>query len=411
VNETNMNKTFQIQIKVALLFFVISALYGWGLRLYRVVDFIPIDYKNILQAHSHVTFLGWGFLAVISIIGFVYYPKRLENSKLLKRLFWILSFMLLGMLISFPLQGYKAFSIAFLSVFLIVSYVYLFQIFKELKKLKTISVKFIRTGILYYILSSIAIWAIAFIAIKIGKGDLYHNAIYFYLHFLYNGFFVFVLFGLYLKYLENKQIIVSSKQINFFYLFTNLACIPAYALSLLWSDVPGFVYFIGFGAGLLQVISLFYLYPIAKKYLKNNLSKQVKFISLFVLFSYFLKITMQLFSSFPSVIKSVVQLKSYFVIGYIHLFTLGFMSLFLILFLILFTKTKINKLGVMLFIIGILYSEILLFAQGVLLYQFTYIIPYFDINILIFSGFMPFGLLVVLLLNKNYSSTNSPSRE
>ncbi len=393
MNKTN--QTYFNQIKIALFFFLVSALYGWSLRLYKVTDFITIDYKSILQAHSHVTFLGWGFLAVISSIGLVYYPKKLESSSYLKGLFVAMFTMLLGMLISFPIQGYKLFSILFLSVFLITSYLYLIVILKELKPNKTYSSRFIKTGIYYYFLSSLAIWVIAIVTIKFGKTILYYNSIYFYLHFLYNGFFVFTLFGLLMKYIEQKQIAIKEKYVNYFYVFTNIACVPAYALSLLWTEVPTVLYYIGFIAGFFQLISLFYLYKVNSVFLKTLVSKHLRFISIFVLTSYFLKVVMQFFSVFPVVIEKAVQLKPYFIIGYLHLFTLGFMSLFIILLVLLHSKVKWNVLGVNLLILGILLSEFLLFFQGVLVAFLTIGIPSVDSVLLVVSGLMPLGLLLI----------------
>lgn len=400
---SKINKTFLDQIKISLFFFLVSAIYGWSLRLYRVVDFIQIDYKNILQAHSHVTFLGWGFLAIISIVGFVYFPKKSTHSRYLRSLFATMVITLLGMLISFPIQGYKLFSIIFLSVFLITSYLYLVVVLKTLKLDKNYSTRFIKTGIYYYFISSIAIWAIAIITIKDGKTTWYYNSVYFYLHFLYNGFFVFSLFGMLIKYIENKQIEINNKWIKYFYFFTNLACFPAYALSLLWAEVPVFVYYIGFVAATLQLISLFYLYKINRIVVKLVVSKQVKFIAVFVMTSYFLKVMMQFFSVFPIVIEKVVQLKQYFIIGYLHLFTLGFMSLFLMLLLFLFSKTKINIFGLYIFILGIYLSEFILFLQGILFLIFQNGISNINLLLVFVSGLMPLGLLFIYF--KTFRST------
>ncbi|PHR69856.1 MAG: hypothetical protein COA67_09185 [Lutibacter sp.] len=390
------NSTFFTQVKTALFFFVFSAFYGLILRLTKVVDFIPIAYNNLLQSHSHVTFLGWGFLAVISLVGFAFYPKILDQSMYLKRLFYIMVVTLLGMLISFPIQGYKLFSILFLSIFLIVSYLYLFRIYKELKEHKSYSSKFIKTAILYYLLSSLAIWAIAIVAVKFGKTTLYYNSIYFYLHFLYNGFFVFSLFGLLIKYLENKQVVVGEELLKYFYLLTNLSCIPAYAMSLLWSEVPKYVYFIAFFAAIIQLVSLYYLFSIKRIFFKIISSRQLKLIGIIVFVSYFLKIILQLISSFPVIIKNVVALKHYFIIGYIHLFTLGFMSLIILLLLSIISKVKFNRLGLNMLILGIILSEFVLFFQGASLFLFRNGIANINMLLLLVSALMPFGLLLIL---------------
>ncbi len=385
---------FKKQLKIARIFFILAALFGLYIRLSVSVDFIPITYKNVVQAHSHIAFLGWGFLATISLIGFVFYPTILQNSKKLKQLFRLMTITLVGMLISFTIQGYKLFSIVLLVVFLVVSYVYLYQVLKNLKPIETIAVKFIRTGIFYYYLSSIAVWLLPLIILKTGKSDLYHNTIYFYLHFLYNGFFVFVLFGMLFKYLENKEIKNNNKYFKTFYYLTNIACIPAYTLSLLWSNMPSVVYYVAFVAALVQLVSLVYLFKIGNALFKKLNSKFIKNLSVFVLVSYCIKIIMQFLSVFPSIMKIALQLKSYFIIGYLHLFTLGFMSLFIILLILIHPKVKLSKTGISVLIIGIFLSELFLFLQGFLI---TYYKGITQINTILFivSALMPIGLLII----------------
>ena len=391
------------RIKTARIFFIISALYGLLLRLNHLIE-IPIKYKNILQAHSHVTFLGWGFLAVISIIGLVYYPDKIVKSVYLKRLFQIMTYTLFGMLISFPIQGYKLFSIIFLSIFLITSYLYLFDIYRTLKSIKTTSSKFIRTGIIYYYLSSLAIWTVAIITSKYGKIDMYFNAVYFYLHFLYNGFFVFILFGLLIKYIENNNIKISEKVISEFYWFTNIAVMPAYALSLLWNKMPSYVYIIGFISVLLQILSLYFLFFIIREVLKSINNKHIKNIAIFVLVSYYIKVALQFLSAFPQIIEKALQFKAYFVIGYLHLYTLGFMSMFIILLLKLHPKKKLSELGINTLMIGIFLSEVLMFFQGSLLLFNNYTIPNINLYLFLVSILMPLGLIIihVKLILKNH---------
>jgi len=390
-----IHKNFQKQIKIARIFFVISAIYGLSLRLYKVTSFITIDYKRILQAHSHVTFLGWGFLAVISIIGIVYYPEKLKKSIYLKSLFYIMASMLVGMLISFPIQGYKLFSIVFLSVFLIVSYLYLIEVYKVLKEDKSYDSRFIKIGIFYYFLSSLAIWMIAIVTVKYGKTTLYYNSVYFYLHFLYNGFFVFTLFGLFIKYLKQQKIQVGDKQIKYFYLYTHIACVPAYTLSLLWANNSLVVNVFSVLSAALQLVTLLFLYRIVKSFFKQKKSRQVKWMGILIFGSYFLKIILQAVTVFPGMIKITLQLKPYFIVGYLHLFTLGFMSMLIFLLLILLVKVKLSKIGMYIFILGILLSEGLLFLQGGLFLIFKNGITNINLLLLFVSSLMPIGLLLI----------------
>ena len=91
------------------------------------------------------------------------------------------------MLISFPLSGYKAVSIALLSIFGIVSYFLTFKLLKDIDT-KKLGGNYIKYGLYYYLLSSLATWFLAYIMVSQGKTDLYYNSVYFYMHFLYNGF-------------------------------------------------------------------------------------------------------------------------------------------------------------------------------------------------------------------------------
>ena len=392
----SFSKSLHTRFNIALLFFVISATYGLLLRLQKVIPISNFNYNSFAQAHSHVTFLGWGFLATISLITAILVPKKLNDNIYLYP-FWIMVTSLIGMLISFPLEGYKLFSIVFLSIFLLTSYVYLWRLNKDIRSNKSLSTRFIRTGIFYYFLSSMAIWAIAIISIKFGKNEFYHYAIYFYLHFLYNGFFVFVLFGLLLRYIENKEVDLPKKPIKYFFVLTNIACIPAYALSLTWGKMPTYIIALGAFGAILQVISLYFLWKIAHVFFKLIQSKYslLSKILYILFFAYYSKILLQFASSIPSLAAKAVLYKPYFVIGYIHLFTLGFMSLFLLLLYTIFTKQKFSNWGIFLFTFGILGTEILLFSQGSYLYIQEKSINNYDVIMLMLSFLMPLGLLLI----------------
>ena len=113
------SKSLYIQIIIPLVFFAIAALYGLLLRLQMVSPIFSANYINIVQAHSHVTFLGWVFLSVITFIFFFFIPNTAISNFVLKRTwlqysYWIMVVTLVGMLVSFPIQGYKLFSILFL---------------------------------------------------------------------------------------------------------------------------------------------------------------------------------------------------------------------------------------------------------------------------------------------------------
>lgn len=393
-----LSKNCRFLYLYAFTLFILSALYGLLLRWNFAFPTKFIPYQNLLQSHSHVAFLGWGYLLVIGAITH-YFVSDNKLGKVYKATLTILLVVIPLMLISFPLGGYKVFSIVLLAVFGLTSYVLSFRILKDLQGNNT-SAKLIRYGIYYYLLSSLATWFLAFVIATQGKTDLYYNTVYFYLHFLYNGFFVFALFGLLFKIFENQQIVISEKLQKRFFYYLNIACVPAYALSVLWSTDFSWYYIIGFVASVLQFISLVFLIKIMRQaFLQINWHFISKLLLKFALFSYSLKIISQILSSFPYFVEKSLALKPFFIIGYLHLFTLGFLSV--LLFLILDQMEKLNlhkpisKVGIILFLSGIFITESLLFLQGFLfLFQLNAIKNY-SLILLIFSFLLVVGLLVV----------------
>jgi hypothetical protein len=248
----------------------------------------------------------------------------------------------------------------------------------------------------------LATWFLAFVIVTQGKTDLYYNTVYFYLHFLYNGFFVFSLFGLLFKIFENQQITISEKLQKGFFNYLNLACIPAYTLSVLWSTDFLLFNLIGFVASVLQLISLVFLLKILQQaFLRINWSFTSKWLLIFAMISYSIKIISQILSAFPYIVEKSLALKPFFIIGYLHLFTLGFLSVLLFLILDQLGKinlqNKISKVGILLFLSGVFITEALLFMQGFLfLFQFNALKNY-SLILLIFSFLMVIGLIIVFV--------------
>jgi len=393
--------TFRFLILYALLLFLFSAIYGLVLRYNFAFPTSLVSYKNLLQGHSHVAFLGWGYLAVIYGIFELFIPKEKRNSAIYKVTLIVIFTSITLMLFSFILAGYKAFSIVLLSVFGVASYVLSFRVLKDLSG-EGISTKLIKYGIYYYLISSLATWFLAFVIVTQGKTNLYYNSVYFYLHFLYNGFFVFALFGLLFKVLKIQKIMISNSLKKHFFIFLNLACIPAYILSILWSTQSITFNVIGFLASVLQLISLIFLLKILKQVLVQiRWSYISKLLLKFAMVAYLLKILAQLASSFPYFVEKSLALKPYFIIGYLHLFTLAFMSVLLLLILkqlkAIYLNSVISKVGIGFFLTGIFFTELLLFLQGFLLLIKQKLIANYTIILLFFSLFIVIGIILIFI--------------
>jgi hypothetical protein len=388
-------------ILYTLFLFILSAIYGLVLRFNFAFPSNIISYKNMLQGHSHVAFLGWGYLVVIGLILKVFLHKSKRDSKVYKITLGIIIATISLMLFSFILSGYKMFSIVLLSIFGLTSYVLSFKLLKDLIG-KTIADKLVKYGIYYYLISSLATWFLAYVIVSQGKTELYYNTVYFYLHFLYNGFFVFGLFGLLFKAFENKKISISENYKKYFFVLLNIACIPAYILSILWSSNNLILNIIGFLASILQVISLLFLFKILKQVFKQiNWIFISNILLTFSITAYSLKIIAQIVSAFPYFVEKSLALKPFFIIGYLHLFTLAFMSV-LIFFLLKESKfinfnKSISKTGIILFILGVFLTEITLFLQGFLILLQLKTIENYTIILFVFSLLIVIGLILIFI--------------
>ena len=107
-------------ITVSLGYFLLAALLGVLLRTFVVLP-IPVNYRFIVHTHSHIALLGWVYMALTTLLYHLFLSRQ-EVGIRYKRIFWFTQFSLLGMLFSFPFQGYALFSIMFSTLFLLASY-------------------------------------------------------------------------------------------------------------------------------------------------------------------------------------------------------------------------------------------------------------------------------------------------
>src|SRR5687768_12768603 len=94
---------------LSFFWFVIAGAMGAFLRLQLFNPVVEMNYKHFLHGHSHLAFLGWVFNALYISLIYAYIPAQVKRYHVL---FWLLQVAVLGMLISFPIQGYKAVSIS-----------------------------------------------------------------------------------------------------------------------------------------------------------------------------------------------------------------------------------------------------------------------------------------------------------
>ena len=215
-----------ILIRASLFNLFIVACLGLTLRSAPLIQF-PFSYTYLLHGHSHFAFGGWVMPALLWSIMRLF-PEITDSISIKhwRNITALLLFSAYGMLLSFPVQGYGPVSICF-STLSIAGGVYLaIIIWKSLRKSRLVSHLFLKAGLFYLVLASIGPFATGPIIAMGMKGSvLYFDAIYFYLHFMYNGWFTFAVLGLLYRKLEDHH---NTQHGYLAFLLLNLSVIPSF---------------------------------------------------------------------------------------------------------------------------------------------------------------------------------------
>lgn len=345
---------------LALAYFFIIAILGVMLRLFPITP-ISVNYKFIVHTHSHVALLGWVYTALTTLI-YLLYLRNSQINRRFKNIFIFTQITIIGMLVSFPFMGYKFFSILFSTLFLIASYLFSWLVFKytPTESKQTNSYKLIRIALWYMIISSIGPWTLGAIMSTLGQGSsLYKNAIYFYLHFQYNGWFLVALLGVFTRILEQQNIEFTKKEFSIIYWLFNTGIVATFLISILWMTPNKSINTI---AGIGSIFQLIAFIIFLKKLTKIKLKSSQFLLKVFITF-FLIKLIMQLLGCIPY-FSSSISYNVDLVIGYIHWVFLGIVSIGLLSLLSHFKLIKITKSVIVLYIIGFLLTEFLLFYKG-----------------------------------------------
>ena len=398
-----MNHFLHKWLRIALINLSVIALIGVILR-YKIVFSLPIiDQKHLLHAHSHFAFAGWLTQVLMTLMVAFLYQKGLTNA--FKKYGWLLLFNLItayGMLITFSLEGYGVFSISFSTLSVVVSYFFAVIFWKDLNSLKSSSVShfWFKAAIIFNAVSSIGAFSLAFMMAKhIIHQNWYLSAVYFFLHFQYNGWFFFVCAGLLIDKLESHNIFSNTYKTIFWIFF--LAFTPAYFLSTLWMRLSVWIYIIVVISALAQVVGWILLVRIMYLHLET-LNKVTSIAGRCLLslaaFAVSIKFFLQLGSTYPALSTMAFGFRP-IVIGYLHLVLLGALTMFVLGYIVAngFISLKLfSIIGICVFVFGIIVNEIILMAQGVSDLQYDSI-PYANEMLLITEIIMFTGMLLFVI--------------
>lgn len=397
--------TTKFWLKLSFVNLCIVALLGLLMRYKIGFEFPYFEQKNLQHSHSHFAFSGW--LSHTLMVLMVYYlQSKIEGFGKNKYRKLIIANLICayGMLVFFIIQGYGPISIVFSSASLVVSYVFSYQFVKDLRLLESdlLSKNWFKAALFFNVISSLGTFYLAYMmASKNFVQDLYLSSVYYYLHFQYNGWFFFACMGLIFGFLDLRKSEHSYLEKTF--LLFALACIPAYLLSILWLDLPVWLYAIAALSALVQVFAWFKFLLIVLK-IRNttlgNLAPVFRYLLLFIGFAVSIKLLLQLGSTIPLISKLAFGFRP-IVIAYLHLVLLAIITLFVLFYIYanhLILISKNIKTGLLILIIGVVLNEIVLAIQGIAAFSYT-IIPF--VNEILFG--VAILLLIGIVLTAFYS--------
>jgi hypothetical protein len=358
---------FSKWIKISFLNLLIVALCGVILR-YKIVFSLPIiEQKHLLHAHSHFAFTGWITQTIFCFLVFFLHKKDIIDAYAKYR--WLLIANLIsayGMLISFTIQGYAFYSITFSTISIIVLAIFAVFYWKDLNRHEgnTLAAFCCKAALIFAQISSFATFMLAWLMVNKFEGQYWYvAAIYFFLHFQYNGWFFFGCLSILFMMVPKKN--YNSALAKKLCVTLVACCAPAYLLSVINFAIPPYAYVIATITGVVQCLALIWLLIIMRPAL-NVVKSGNKWLFQLVAAAVTIKFLLQMFSTLPALAILAFGSRP-IIVGYLHLVLLCIISLFLLAM----SRNYLNysslfKVATVVFVIGIIANEAVLMGQGLM---------------------------------------------
>ena len=314
------------------------------------------------------------------------------------------------MLFAFTYQGYGNISIPLSMVSIIIGYLFSIKAWRDINETDLkISGSYFKAAIIFNFISTFGTYWLAYLtARQVINQKLYLLSVYFYLHFQYNGWFIFSCLGILMYLLAQHQIEVRHKD-KIFAIFS-YTLIPCFLLSALWIKLPIWMYVIVIVAAIFQLFAWIWLLieikiSSNKKFFLFNLQSLLFYLSAIALT---IKFLLQALSTIP-VLSTFAFGYRPVVIGYLHLIMLGIITMFILAGLknigILPSSSR-SKWGIIIFIVGFVLNEFMLLLQALSFLNMVYVS--FSNEILFVIAIVMFiGLSIVLISSRRVYAASS----
>ena len=363
-------KNFKFWLKICVFNFFVVSVVGVMMRYNMAFSLPGFNHKFMQESHSHFAFYGWVSAGIFLFVT-KYLSENYPKINLKKYQYLMISNQIgsYGMLFTFLYGGYFWLSIVLSSIALFTGFAYFIFLLIDTKSNKNPEIMWLKSGAFFATFSAIGIFGLAYFSSKKEEFDvLFRASTYFYLHYQYNGFFIFSCIGLLLISLIKLRIEIEEKLNKTIFYLLFFGCFLGYGLSILWIEMNPIFY--GFFI-LISIVQLFgailFLNWIRKTDLFNNQNFIQKLLISVFGFAFILKFLLQGLSAIPAL--GVFAFSNInIVIAYLHLVLLMGISLFLIWKILQLVEIEFNKLlkfSILLLVFGIVCNEIVLALSGI----------------------------------------------
>ncbi|TXI77549.1 MAG: hypothetical protein E6Q44_13410 [Flavobacteriales bacterium] len=400
MNRQRSSPTSRSWFFLALANLLVATLIGVLLRTVFIGEVPFIRFRPWLHAHSHVAMLGWLFPAIV--VALMHDGGRHPLSRRSHHLLTALQIAVVLMLLSFPVQGYGAVSITASTLHLVLSYMALAMLWRlSLQWPKQGSGRLTRWAIILYVLSSLGVWTMAPLIATGNQGkEVYYWAVQFYLHFQFNGWYWFAAMALGARWAERQGFALRIDGLTLGLWVAS--ALLTYALAIAWSEPhPAVFATVSLGVILQLWAALRTLGQLRKleRPAHDRLPTWVRVLVGVALISMALKVLVQVTVAVPAVAVMALTIRHY-VMGFIHMNTLATMTTLLLAYALtqgwLDVRATLVRAGLVLVVIGIIGSELMLFAQGTLWWAGLGMIPGHYIQLAVVSTLIPVGVAALL---------------
>jgi hypothetical protein len=378
---------------------------------------IPIHWLNDrywIHAHSHTGFLGWMFLAFAITAFAMQMPDLPALNKRILRLIIGLQVSVLGMLFTFPFTGYGLFSIFFSTMHMVLSALFIFQYFKNTSA-QHLDVWLMRVAMLFFLISGIGPITLGpLMAAGLQGTDWYDMAVYFYLHFQYNGWFTFAILSIFIRHMNEMGILYNQTSVRLASKILLVSVILTISLSAYGITSNHAIITLGLTGSLAQFVSAIMLtIAFIRIGRKHEIASNywVRWLLITALLSWNIKVFLQVVSAIPH-FTPVIYTNREMIILYLHLMFLGVGSCFIpgvwIQQCRLDIRNILSRAGIILLFIGIIFTEGFIGLRTIP--QYLSFESYSSINIALLIASLILLISALLILYSSFIGEGQPAK-